>query len=167
MYRDIPEDLRSLIEPVATDHGFEIVDVVFRGGRPGGRLVVIVDTPQGDGRVAVGACAALARELSTCLDASGLMDARYTLEVTSPGLDRVLGREKDFESVCGETVKLETRELKFGSRKFRGKLMTFVDGDVTLLVDGTQRVIPFADVIRANKVYEYTSEDFSKARGDR
>ena len=95
------------------------------------------------------------------------MDVRYTLEVTSPGLDRVLGREKDFESVCGETVKLETRELKFGSRKFRGKLMTFVDGDATLLVDGTQRVIPFADVIRANKVYEYTSEDFSKARGDR
>lgn len=166
MYRDIPEDLLSLIEPVAIDRGFELVDVVSQGGRRGGRLVVIVDTLQGDGRVPIEACAALSRELSTCLDASAVMDVRYTLEVTSPGLDRVLGREKDFESACGEIVKLETREPKFGSRKFRGKLVNFVDGDATLIVDGTRRVIPFADVIRANQVYEYTREDFSKARGD-
>lgn len=163
MYRDIPDDLRSLIEPVARDHDLEVVDVVFHRGRAPHRLVVVVDNPSGDGRVSIDACAALSRELSTHLDASSAIDARYTLEVTSPGLDRVLGREKDFEKVCGQTVKLETREARFGSRKFRGKLIAFADGDATLLVDGAERVIPFEDVVRAHSVYEFTREDFAKA----
>ncbi len=60
MYRDIPEDLRQLIEPVVVDHGLELVDVeVQRGPRPG--LRVTVDQPTGDGRVTVDACAVLSR----------------------------------------------------------------------------------------------------------
>ncbi len=163
MYRDIPDDLRRLIEPLAQDHGLELVDVAFHRGRAPHRLVVVVDTPTGDGRVPIDDCAALSRELSIHLDANEQFDVRYTLEVTSPGLDRVLGREKDFEKVCGQTIKLVTREPRFGSRKFRGKLVAFDKGDATILVDGTERVIPFSDVVRAHSVYEFSREDFAKA----
>jgi ribosome maturation factor RimP len=70
MYRDIPSELRVLIEPVVGDHGLELVDVTLHRGRSPWLLRVTVDTPEGDGRVPVGRCAELSRELGTQLDAA-------------------------------------------------------------------------------------------------
>ena len=146
MYRDIPEDLKALIEPVVEDAALELVDVsVQRGGRPW-RVRVTVDTPRGDGRVSIDACAAVSREIGTVLDAADAIAAAYNLEVSSPGLDRMLAREKDFSRACGSEVKLETREPVAGRRRFRGRLLGFEAGVCRVALDGDEVGIPFADV---------------------
>ncbi len=165
MYHDIPSELRSLIEPVLHDHGLELVDAWLSRGRGPAQLRVVVDTPVGDGAVPVEGCAAVSRELATHLEASGLVPEDYQLEVTSPGLDRVLAREKDFEAACGAEVRIETRQPRDGRRRFRGRLQAFEAGMLRLNVDGAEFEIPFHEVARASRVYEFTSADFRRGGG--
>lgn len=162
MYRDIPEEMRALVEPIVADHGLELVNLDLKRGRAPWILRVVVDTPDGDGRVPVEECAQVSREIASHLDAEDLIPARYTLEVSSPGLDRVLAREKDFEAACGREVKIETRMPREGRRRFRGRLIAFDGTLARVLVDGKEMDIAFADVAKANVVYEFSREDFSK-----
>ena len=160
MYRDIPQDLRGLVEPVVQAHGFELVDAELGRG-PGGALVrIVIDTREGDGRVPVERCAEVSREIGTCLDAAGSVPAPYQLEVSSPGLDRRLAREKDFAAARGSEVRIETRRPLDGRRRFRGELVAFEGGVASLRVDGREIAIRFEDVARANQVYQFTSADF-------
>ncbi len=165
MYRDIPEDLRALIEPIVADHGLELVDVEQKQGRAPWTLRVIVDTAEGDGRVPVERCAEVSRELSARLDAADAVPVRYSLEVSSPGFDRVLAREKDFERACGREVRVETRSPREGRRRFRGRLLGFQDAVARLAVDGEEVAIPFEEITRARSVYEFTRDDFAAGRG--
>ena len=89
----------------------------------------------------------------------------YQLEVTSPGLDRVLTREKDFAAACGREIKLETRAPIAGRRRFRGRLLGYEHGQARLLVDGVEHQIAFAEVAKANALYEFTRDDFGKGKG--
>ncbi len=162
MYRDIPEEMRALIEPIVADHGLELVDVDLKRGRVPWILRVFVDTQVGDGCVPVEDCARVSREIGSHLDAADLVPARYTLEVSSPGLDRVLAREKDFIAACGSEVKIETRVPQEGRKRFRGRLIGFDEEVARLLVDGEEVQIAFVDVARANAIYEFTREDFAK-----
>jgi ribosome maturation factor RimP len=162
VYREIPEEMRALIEPIVDDHGLELVDVDIKRGRAPWTLRVIVDTPEGDGCVPVEDCARVSREIGSHLDAGDLIASRYTLEVSSPGLDRVLAREKDFAAARGREVKVETRAPLDGRRRFRGRLIGSDEEMVRLLVDGEEVAIAFSDVARANAVYEFTREDFAR-----
>jgi ribosome maturation factor RimP len=162
VYRDIPEELRVLIEPVVQGRGLELVDVLMTRGRRPWLMRVTIDTPQGDGRVPVDACAQVSRELETHLDAADAVPGEYRLEVSSPGLDRVLAREKDFEAARGSRVHIETRNPLDGRRRFRGLLVAFRDGEATLNVDGSEVAIPFAEVARAHTIYEFTRADFAR-----
>jgi ribosome maturation factor RimP len=161
VYRDIPEELRMLIEPVVEGSGLELVDVMItRGGRP--RLLrVTIDTPQGDGRVSVERCADVSREIETQLDATDVVAGEYRLEVSSPGLDRLLAREKDFAAACGSEVQIETRRPLDGRRRFRGRLLEFDRGVAKVTVDGREVGIPFEEVAKANTVYQFTRADFA------
>jgi ribosome maturation factor RimP len=163
VYADIPEDLRRLIEPIVEDHGLELVDVEFSRGRPPWRLRVVVDSRAMDGRVPVDRCADVSREIGARLDAADAVEVRYMLEVTSPGFDRVLAREKDFAAACGTEVRLETRHPIDGRRRFRGRLAAFAGGTLQLQVEGHDVAIPFAEVARAHSVHEFTREDFARA----
>lgn len=162
MYRDIPEPLRALVEPVVGDHGFELVVADVTRGPSGSVVRIVIDTSEGDGRVPIDECARVSREIETCLDASDAVRPPYTLEVSSPGLDRILGREKDFAAACGSEVKIETRHPIDGRRRFRGELVAFADGRATVHVDGKPFEIDFADVAKANQVYHFTNADFAK-----
>lgn len=164
MYADIPEALRGLIEPIVRDHGLELVDAELAQGRPPWRLRVVVDNPEMDGRVSIERCAEVSREIGARLDAADAIGASYVLEVTSPGFDRVLAREKDFAAACGAEVKLETRQPIDGRRRFRGRLLGFEGGLLHLSVDGREAVVPFADVARAHTVYAFSREDFARAK---
>jgi ribosome maturation factor RimP len=161
VYRDIPEDLKTLIEPLVEDAGFELVDVLLSRGRPPWLLRITIDTPSGDGRVSVERCADVSREIGTHLDATDAIPVPYRFEVSSPGLDRPLAREKDFAAARGAEVRIETRELLNGRRRFRGLLVGFEDGVARVSVDGREVEIPFAEVARANTIYEFTREDFA------
>jgi ribosome maturation factor RimP len=160
VYRDIPEDLRALIEPIVDEAGFELVDAqLVRGGKPW-TLRVTIDTPEGDGRVLVDSCAAVSRELGSQLDVADLIPAAYRLEVSSPGLDRPLTREKDFASACGKEVQVETRQPIAGRRRFRGVLVRFEEDVAAIQVDGNEVEISFAEVSKAKTVYQFSRADF-------
>jgi ribosome maturation factor RimP len=161
VYCDIPPELRVLIEPIVEANGFELVDVTLRRGRPPWLVRITIDTPAGDGRVPVDRCAAVSREVGTHLDAEDAIERSYNLEVTSPGLDRVLAREKDFTAACGYEVSLETRRPLEGRRRFRGRLEEFADGVARLRIDGRAFEVPFGEVARGHRIYDITSADFA------
>ena len=161
MYRDIPEELRVLIEPVVGDAGCELVDALLTRGRAPWLLRVTVDTPEGDGRVPIERCAEISREIGSQLDAADAIPVSYRLEVSSPGLDRVLAREKDFERAVGAEVSVETRRPLAGRRRFRGPLLGFDAGVLRIAVDGGEFAVPFAEVARARSIYRFTREDFA------
>lgn len=167
MYQDIPSELRRLIEPIVEDHALELVDVELSRGRLPWRLRVVVDNPSMDGRVPVDHCAEVSREVGARLDAADAVAGRYLLEVTTPGFDRVLAREKDFAAACGGEIRLETRVPIEGRRRFRGCLVSFAGGTLRLSVDGGDVVVPFAEVARANRVYEFTRDDFARGAASR
>jgi len=163
MYRDIPEALRRLIEPAIEEAGYELVDLSLVRGRGAGQLRIVIDTPAGDGAVPIDRLAEVSRELGTLLDAADAIAEAYRLEVTSPGLDRVLARAKDFEAACGANVKLSTKLPLEGRRRFSGRLLAFDGAVVVLEMDGGKVNVPFEDVAKANVVYEFTAADFSAA----
>lgn len=167
MYRDIPQDLLALIEPVVVDAGFELVDVLVRRGGTPWLVRVTIDTPAGDGRVSIERCADVSREIETVLDAADAIAASYRLEVSSPGLDRVLAREKDFEAARGSRVQVETRRPLEGRRRFKGLLLGFDDRVARVDVDGAEYGIPFDEVAKAKVIYEFTRADFAPAAQSR
>jgi ribosome maturation factor RimP len=161
MYHEIPEPLLALVEPVIAAHGCELVDLEFADNPRAPTLRIVIDTPAGDGRVPVERCAQVSREIATVLDAESDLPPDYRLEVASPGLDRVLSREKDFRAACGREIRLETRLALDGRKRFRGCLRSFEGGMVRLGIDGRDLEIPLGEVKRANQVYEFSSADFS------
>ena len=163
MYADIPADLLALLEPIVQMHELEIVDVEIQEGHPG-MLRVTVDNTSGDGRVPVASLVSLSREVETQIDAADWMRSSYRLEVTSPGLDRALGREKDFAAAVavGSEVKVRTRRPIDGRRRFSGVLVAFEEGTVVLASEGVELAIPFQEIEKANAVYKFTSADFKE-----
>jgi ribosome maturation factor RimP len=153
VYRDIEKQLLEAIEPVVRGHALELVDAIVRRGRGRGLLRIVVDTPDGDGRVRLDECAAVSREVGHTLDALDLIPGSYTLEVTSPGIDRTLGREIDFERAVGREVAVETRDPIEGRRRFRGRLAGFANDRALVEVDAHAVSIPFEAIARARAFY--------------
>ena len=149
------------------EHGYELVDVEVARNQGRGLLRIVVDTPEADGRVPIDRCVGISREVETLLDATDAMPGAYQLEVSSPGLDRVLGREKDFVAACHQEVKLRTRRPIEGRKRFRGRLVSFEQGVLKMDVDGEEALIPFDEVEKANTIYEFTSADFAKGSAKR
>lgn len=149
MYHEIPAPILALIEPMAGDHGLEIVDASIHRGQGRTQVRVFVDTPGGDGQVTIDACAALHRELAHGLPALAELGSDLALEVSSPGIDRVLGREIDFERAVGRTVALETRTALDGRRRFKGELLAFRGERVFLRQESVDFEIPFELIRRA------------------
>src|ERR1700684_478979 len=129
--------VREIAERVAASSGLEVVDVEFRGSGNARLLRVFLDKPgaaSGDPLAGVthGDCAAFSREFGTILDVEDAMPASYTLEVSSPGLDRKLTKAADFERFRGCRVKLMTREAVNNNRHFEGALQSLKDGKLLL-----------------------------------
>jgi ribosome maturation factor RimP len=114
------DHIRQIAERVAASHGLEVVDLEFRGGGKARMLRITIDKPGG---VTHQDCADLSREVGTILDVEDAVPGgSYTLEVSSPGLDRKLVRAADFQRFVGSRVRLITREPVEGSRQFEGRL---------------------------------------------
>lgn len=151
------EQLRQIAERVTASQGLELVDVEFRGGGKARLLRLFIDKPGG---VTHEDCAFVSRELGTILDVEDAILGSYTLEVSSPGLDRKLRKPSDFERFAGSRVRLMTREPVDGNRHFEGRLQGLHDGRVALEV-GSKKVsahtveIELGNVERANLVPEF------------
>src|SRR5215469_679519 len=167
------ERVRNIAERVASSSGLEVVDIDFRGAGKHRMLRVYIDRPGAvpthdhpDG-VTHEDCSSFSREFGTILDVEDAVPGgSYTLEVSSPGLDRKLTRAADFERFRGHRVKLMTREPVNNNRHFEGRLESFENGKLLLDLSAARRKmrpkdgeapkveIEFANVEKANLVPE-------------
>jgi len=125
-------DLRKLLEPGVIALGFELVDVELAGSHHHSTLRVYIDSARG---VNVDDCARVSRQLSALLDVEDPVPGHYTLEVSSPGLDRPLVKPDDFRRFVGETIKVKLHEPLLGRKNFTGTLKDVADDHVVLEVD--------------------------------
>ena len=125
----IDRRLAEIITPVIEDLGFELVRVRLMSGKST-TLQIMADRPQGG--IEVDDLAVINQSLSAVLDVEDPIEGDYTLEVSSPGIDRPLTRLKDFDAFEGYEAKLETEELIDGRRRFKGTLAG-VEGDEVLI----------------------------------
>jgi len=124
------DQIHAIVERVAASSGLEVVEIELRGGGKSRMLRIFIDKPGG---VTHEDCASVSREVSTIFDVEDAMPGgAYTLEVSSPGLDRKLHRAADFERFQGSRVKLTTKEPVNGNRHFEGRLEHFAAGRLTL-----------------------------------
>jgi ribosome maturation factor RimP len=124
-------EIAALVEPVLEDMGFRLVRVVM-SRRDGSTIQIMAD--KAGGAINVDDCASISRRLSPLLDAHDPVEGRYFLEVSSPGIDRILVRPSDFEDWAGFETKVELKELIDGRRRFRGILEGYENGEMLLQV---------------------------------
>ena len=122
-------EIAAIVEPRIEALGFRLVRVNVTG-RNGSTVQIMVERP--DGRISVGECEQISRDVSPALDVRDPMAGNYHLEVSSPGIDRPLVRATDFENWAGQEVRIELKESVEGQRRFRGKLEGFADGEVRI-----------------------------------
>jgi ribosome maturation factor RimP len=148
---DLQRRLEALIAPSLDAMGYELVRVQVQGRQ---RLTLQVMADRKDGvEMAVEDCADISRSLSALLDVEDPISSAYTLEVSSPGIDRPLTRPKDFAAWAGFEAKLESVQPIDGRKRFRGQLLGLDEsGQVRLRVETGEVAIPFADVRGAKLV---------------
>lgn len=146
-------ELTKLLSPAISALGLELIGVELALSRGSGLVRVFVDAP---GRpVTIEDCEASSRELSAVLDVNDPISGRYTLEVSSPGLDRPLFTPEHFAKQIGETVKVELGIAQDGRRRFQGQILA-VDGDkITIEQDGSPVTIAHERISRARLKPDY------------
>jgi ribosome maturation factor RimP len=157
---DVAEQVRNVATRVADTYGLEIFDVQFRREAGGMILRVQIDRPgpaaTAEESVSVEDCAHVSRDLSAVLDVEDIVPAAYTLEVSSPGLDRPLRRADDYRRFAGRRAKIVMREAVDGQTYFKGRLAgvddqaVLIDGD-----DGRRHEVPIGVITRANLEVEF------------
>jgi ribosome maturation factor RimP len=153
--------VEQLVAPTVEGMGFSIVRVLLSGGDRL-RLQVMVER-QDEQAMTVDDCADLSRAISAVLDVEDPIVEAYTLEVSSPGIDRPLVRRRDFERFAGFEVRIETIQTVDGRRRFHGRLVG-VDGDVVRIsVEGEAVELPLAGITKAKLVM--TEDLLGKSEG--
>lgn len=146
------EQLEQLIEPAVVALGYELVGVEYK---PQGRhslLRVYIDAPDG---ITVDDCERVSHQVSGVLDVEDPIQGQYTLEVSSPGLERPLFRPAHYEHFAGSEVQLRLKVPVAGRRKFKGRLQGLRDETVVLEVDDGEQVFPLADIEYAHLVPDW------------
>ena len=151
---DITDKVQTIAERVAAPEGIEIVDVQLLGSGPGRVLRFIIDRPQG---VTHSDCEFISHNVGTILDVEDVIPgAHYTLEVSSPGLERKLTKPREFERFVGHKVKVVLRQPVENQRHWVGALRSFAEGVITLEPSPGKSVqIPFDQVEKANLKFEW------------
>jgi len=150
MGQDKAAAVERLIAPSLTAAGYEIVRVAFVGG-PNGALQIMIE--RGDRRpLTVDDCAEVSRTVSALLDVEDAIAGPYTLEVSSPGIDRPLTRPEDFTRFAGFEAKLETRAPIDGRKRFRGRLLGLEGDRVRIATLEGESLLPLQELQRAKLV---------------
>jgi len=147
---DVARRVTDLIRSVVEEEGFELVHVEYSSGA--GILRAYVDRPKG---ITVSDCAELSRRISVLLDVEDLIPHQYTLEVSSPGIERPLFSERDYCRFRGREARLVTVEKIENRRNFTGVIEDCQGGRVRLNCEGRIYEIPVALIKRGNLVYHF------------
>jgi len=144
--------LLELLDPVAEAAGYEIVRLRLMGGEETRRLQIMAETPEGE--MVVEDCARLSRAISEIMDAADPIAGEYTLEVSSPGVDRPLTRLKDFANYEGHEARIELDRVAEGRKRFRG-VLAGVEGDaigIDLEGEDSTAMVPFSWIVDAKLI---------------
>lgn len=149
------DELIQLITPVIADLGLECLGIEYAPSRGNSLLRIYIDVPAGtspERAVTLDDCEAVSRELSALLDVNDPIQGRYTLEVSSPGIDRPLFTPAQFERFLGETAKISLNLPLDGRRRLQGPILA-VEGDtITLEQDGAPMAVAHENIQKARLV---------------
>lgn len=148
MVTSLTERLISRLEPVVERAGFELVDLQFVAGR-NATLRLYIDRVDRQSGVDVDDCAAVSHEVSAALDADDPIPQAYSLEVSSPGFDRVLRTPAHFARFVGARVWVELLAAREGRKRYTGELLAVSGDGIELEVDRRQVLIGFAEIGKA------------------
>jgi ribosome maturation factor RimP len=158
---NLVDKIEEITQKVASSDGLEVVEVELKGSGRNQMLRIYIDKPQG---VTHQDCESVSRQVGIALDAEELFPGNYTLEVSSPGVERKLRKWKDFERFQGHRMKVVLREplpdvkpgVGKGVKTFEGVLQSAQDGDLKMELAGGETVqFPFDQVDRANLKFEW------------
>jgi ribosome maturation factor RimP len=154
--RTYKEKIMELIEPVLESENMELVDVECLQMKTRWMVKIFMDK---DGGVTLDDCAGISHQVGDILDVNDVPPGPYTLEVSSPGLNRPLARDKDFIKYCGSKVFIKVDQKIDGARNFQGELLDYVDenGGKILIVSVAGKIhrIPRDLVVKAHLEYDF------------
>jgi len=140
------ERLIALIEPVLTRLGYELVELEYAAGRSQAVVRLFIDTPAG---ITVDDCERVSRDVAALLDVDDPIPTAYTLEVSSPGFDRVLRIPAHFERFVGERVFVELKAPRAGRKRYTGLLQGVTATGIELEVDKQKVEVSFEEIGKA------------------
>jgi len=146
----------ELAAPLAENEGMEIVDIELRHERSRGGRVLRLYLDKAEGPT-VDDLSRVSRQLSELLDSQDVVSGAYTLEVSSPGINRPLKRPEHFARYIGKRVRIRTRDLIGGKRSFLGILQDVVGESITVAQEGTRYDIPFATIEKSNYEHDWSA----------
>jgi ribosome maturation factor RimP len=143
------ERLIALIEPLLIGMGYELVELEHAAGRASAVVRIFIDRPDAPQGVGIDDCERVSHEVSALLDVEDPIPTAYTLEVSSPGADRVLRKRTHFDRFVGSRVFVELKEPRDGRKRYTGMLRVVQDEGIELEVDRQKVSVPFGEIGKA------------------
>jgi ribosome maturation factor RimP len=142
--------IERIITPTVEGMGYELVRLTLSGGQR--KTLQVMAEPKDGRHMSLEDCTKISRAISAVLDVEDPIEGAYSLEVSSPGIDRPLTRPKDYERFAGFEAKLETRAPIDGRKRFKGRLRGLEAGQVKIEVDGVTLALPLEEIDKAKLV---------------
>jgi ribosome maturation factor RimP len=153
MHSKLTETLTTLLTPAVQGAGYELVDLQWKHEQGGWVLRVMIDKPVGS--IGHDDCERVSREVSALLDVHDVIKPHYSLEVSSPGLDRPLRTPQHFARFIGQKARVRLQHGLDGRRNFAGTIVDVGADTVTLDVDGAPFTLPLSDLEKANLEFQF------------
>ncbi|MFN7999145.1 MAG: ribosome maturation factor RimP [Bryobacteraceae bacterium] len=148
----ITSKIEEIAERVARSEGIEVVEVEVKGGGKNQFVRISIDKPEG---VSHADCELVSQQVGTILDVEDVVPGHYTLEVSSPGVERKLLKPHDYERFQGKKIRVALRHPVENQRHWEGVLVGYADGIVALEANGRQIRIPLEHIEKANLKFEW------------
>jgi ribosome maturation factor RimP len=153
MREDIASKIEEVAKRVAESEGLELVEVEVKGGGNSRLVRIAIDKPEG---VTHGDCELVSHQVGTILDVEDVVPGRYTLEVSSPGVERKLVKPEDYERFQGKKARITLREAVEGRKNWEGTLAGIAGDAVTVETEpGKTRQFPLTQIQKANLKFEW------------
>ena len=158
-------EISALLAPTVESLGLALLGIEYLPSPGGALLRLYIDVPQGTERqVGIEDCEAVSREVSAQLDVSDPISGNYTLEVSSPGVDRPLFAPDQFERFAGEEAKLGLKLPQDGRRKLQGRILRVDGDDIVLQVEGAEWAVPMENIEKARLVPDWVALGMAPAK---
>ncbi len=160
MEKEVLQKIEEIVSPVLSRMGYELIDVewVFEGAQI---LRIYIDK---QGGITIDDCESVSRVIEDNLDVEDLIHSKYSLEISSPGLDRPLKKQKEFEKFQGRQVKVKTTEPIEGRSNYKGDLIKVEKDQIGILIDGMVYKVPFNKILKARLVPDVTELKWNKRK---